>query len=91
MTTYTLKLFKLCPGTTVRMGNGNLSLDLGDDIAAVRYAKSDESGALGPDDAVELWTEDGRLLWESHPPQPKRPADVNRLAKSIVDIATRED
>ena len=91
MATYTLKLFKLRPGTTVRMGDGKLSFERGDDVSAVRHAKSDESRALGPDDAVELWTEDGRLLWESHPPKPSRPADPNQLAKSIVDIATRED
>lgn len=87
MATYILKLFKLRTSTTVRMGNGTLTFDVGDDLDAIRYAKTDETRALGPDDAVELWGPGDQLLWESHPPRP----DLSQRAKGIVDRFASDD
>ena len=64
MASYSLKLFRSVPGSTVRTGDGALHFDVGDDATAIRYAKSELSDALERSEIVELWCDDNRLVWE---------------------------
>jgi hypothetical protein len=65
--TYTLKLFKSRLSTIIRVGDGSLSFDAGDDVAAVRHATTELTDALARSDIVELWSDDDRLVWEKTP------------------------
>jgi len=67
MKAYTVQLFERMPGTSVRKGMGKLTFAVGDDVNAVRYVEDTWPDNLKPPFCADLYDEDGKLIWESHP------------------------
>ena len=67
MKAYTLQLFERRPGTTVRMGMGKLTFNVGDDVSAIRYVSDTWPENLKDPHCADLFDETGKLIWESHP------------------------
>jgi hypothetical protein len=65
MATYTLKFYRYKDASSsVREGQGSISFDVGEDLAAIRYAGQGHSEMISDNDYVVLWSEDGRLVKE---------------------------